>query len=152
VSDNWTILIPEQPDHVPSVENQKRAEALLGELCPDADEICVEVTEQIRFEDCGQNFGKIACPNCGQGIKMDWWSDRMSDDLSEDRSFKLQLFKVPCCGTERRLHDLNYEWPMGFAKFAVKARNANIGKVSADYLTALESAVGCPLRVIYCRI
>jgi hypothetical protein len=152
VSDSWTILIPEQPDHVPSVENQKRAEAILGELCPDAAEIRIEVTDQIRFEDCGQNFGKIACPNCGAEIAMAWWSDRMSDDLTEDRSFKLQLFKLPCRGAERRLHDFKYEWPMGFAKFTLKARDANIGLLPTDYLASLECAAGCPLRVIYCRV
>jgi hypothetical protein len=121
-------------------------------VCPEAAEICVEITDQVRFEHCGQNFGKIYCPNCGQEIEQAWWSDRMSDDLAEDHSFTLRPFKMPCCGVERRLHDLKYEWPMGFAKFTVKARDANIGLVPADYLAALESAAGCALRVIYCRI
>jgi hypothetical protein len=152
VSDNWTIFIPEQPDHVPSVENQKRAEGMLGELCPGAAEICVEVADQIRFEHCGQNFGTITCPNCGQKIEMAWWNERMSDDFSEDRSFKLQSFKLPCCGVLRRLHDLKYEWSMGFAKFAVKVRNANIGLVPSEFLSAMEAAAGCPLRVIYCGV
>jgi len=82
---------------------------------------------------------------------MDWWSDSMSDDFSADRSFKLQTFGLPCCGAARRLHDLKYEWPMGFARFAVKVRDG-IGRVPSDYLAAMEAAAGCRLRVIYCKI
>jgi hypothetical protein len=76
----------------------------------------------------------------------------MSEDFADDRSFGLQSFELPCCGVERRLHDLAYEWPMGFAKFAVKARNANVGLVPSQFLSIMETAAGCPLRVIYCRI
>lgn len=152
MSDDWIILIPEKAGHVPPQEARDGALAKLREIAPTSDEVSVELTEKIRFEHCGANFQKILCPDCGKEIQMDWWQKRMDEDFGEAESFQLGNFKLPCCGAQRTLHELCYEWPQGFAKFSLEAMNPNIGKLPTHALADLESAAGCSLRVIYVHL
>ena len=152
MSDNWIILIPEKPEQVPSEDKQRQAQAKLRELTPKADDVIIEVSDSLRFQDCGQNFGTIKCPDCGTELELDWWQERMGEDFGADDSFQLNPIKLPCCGVVRTLHELWYEWPMGFTKFSLITKNPNIGELPKDSVAAIEAILGCPLRVIYSHI
>ena len=149
MSDNWIILIPENAGYVPPEPKQKLATAKLRELPPKADEVNVEVTEKIRFEDCGGNFESIACPDCGETIEMEWWQERMGEDFGEDGDFKLKPMKLPCCGKDRTLHELRYNFTQGFTRFSLVTMNPNIGEMPKEGIAVFEKILGCPLRVIY---
>jgi len=152
MSDDWIILIPEKAGHVPPEEARNSALKQFRKIAPDSDEINIELTEKVRFENCGANFEKVLCPDCGKEIELDWWQERMEEDFGEEESFQLGTFKLPCCGVMRTLHELRYEWPQGFTRFSLEAMNPNIGKLSAEARAGLEAASGCPLRVIYVHI
>ena len=150
MSDQFLILIPEQAGHVPPSANRESGLECFRKFTSGADEIKTELSDEIRFIDCGENFEKISCPVCEKDIQEDWWQEQMSGDFNS--GFHLRPIKLPCCGVERNLHDLSYVWPMGFGRFSMKAMNPKIGKLPDKDLKSIESVMGCPLRVIYQHI
>jgi hypothetical protein len=150
MSDNWIALIPEDPRFVPDVAKQRRARDRFAEIAPEAEEIEIKVSEKVEFFDCGSNFEHIRCRSCGTEIPVAWWQDQMDEDY--DDGFKLAAYATPCCGKKSTLHELVYEWPQGFGRFALDALNPNIGKLDDKYKRELEEILGTKLRVIYQHI
>jgi hypothetical protein len=150
MSDNWITLIPEDPRFVPEEERRVRARDRFAEIASEADEINIKVSEKVLFYDCGQNFERVCCPACGCEIQATWWQDRMDEDNAD--GFKLAKYFVPCCETGCTLHDLVYEWPQGFGRFALDAMNPNIGKLEDRHKQEFEEILGTKLRVIYQHI
>lgn len=147
MSDNWITLIPEDPRFVPEAERVERARARFAEIAPDADEIEVEVSDEVRFIDCGGNFECVRCPACRAEIPTEWWGDRMDEEFTG--GCKLRDFATPCCGAQRSLNDLVYEWPQGFARFALSAMNPRIGRLDGRHVEEFEDILGTELRAIY---
>jgi hypothetical protein len=81
---------------------------------------------------------------------MAWWKERMDEDY--DDGFKLATYAMPCCAARCTLHELVYEWPQGFGRFALQAMNPNIGKLDDRYKREFEEILGTELRVIYQHI
>ena len=153
MSDNWIVLIPEDPRFVPSPESQELARQRFLEIAPEADEIRVQVEKNIAFFDCGGNFERILCPSCRAEISVEWWQGRMNQDYDKDNGFKLAEYATPCCGVAGTLHELVYEWPQGFGRFAVDAMNPRLlGLLDDKYKREFEAILGTPLRVIYQHI
>jgi hypothetical protein len=150
MSDNWIALIPEDPHLIPDAEKQSRARERFAEIAPDADEIAIKVCKKIEFFDCGANFERVLCPRCRSEIPVAWWQERMADDYGN--GFMLARYEMPCCNTLHTLHELVYEWPQGFGRFALDAMNPNIGKLEDRYKEEFEKILGTKLRVIYQHI
>jgi len=79
-----------------------------------------------------------------------WWQSRMDEDYGD--GFKLASYSTPCCGARCTLHELVYEWPQGFGRFALDAMNPNIGALEDRYKAEFEEILGTKLRVIYQHI
>jgi hypothetical protein len=150
MSDNWIALIPEDPRFVPHPAKQRRARDRFIEIAPDADKIEVKVSEKVEFFDCGANLERICCPSCRLEIATEWWQDRMDEDY--ESGFNLARYAVPCCGAKVTLHELDYEWPQGFGRFALDAMNPKIGKLEDKLKHEFENILGTKLRVIYQHI
>ena len=146
MSDNWIIVIPEEPDFVPDSAAQEEAIALFRTIAPRADEIVSQVTDKIRFIDCGANLRGIICPVCGADIAIDWWQDRMDEEYEAD--YPLRPVELPCCRTMRPLGDLKFDWPQGFARFSIEAMNPDIGDLEPDQVMAFERLLGCKVRKV----
>ena len=71
------------------------------------------------------------------------------DDDYVDGGFALCPYRTPCCGAEHSLDQLTYEWPQGFARFAIDAMNPNIGTLSDQHKAEFEDILGTRLRIIY---
>lgn len=149
MSDHYTILIPTDPQVAPTKDKQLAAESVFRQLAPEADGIVSRLTDTVQFIGAGSNFESIGCTECKAPISQDWWGKRMDDDFDRKSGFKLALYTLPCCGARKALHQLDYQWPQGFARYALEAMNANIGEVSASQKAALEAALGTELMVIY---
>jgi hypothetical protein len=147
MSDNWIAIVPEDPRFVPHAAKQRRARDRFAEIAPEADKIQIKVSEKVEFFDCGANFESICCPSCRAEISVEWWQDRMDEDYGD--GFKLAKYVAPCCGAKVTLHELDYEWPQGFGRFALDAMNPNIGKLDDKYKLEFEEILGTKLRVIY---
>lgn len=151
MSENWIILIPESPDHIPDVELRKHAAELLRAIAPAAKEIKIVCNDTVQFFDCGENFGSIACPACGADLPLEWWQNTMSHDYS-DAGFRLDQYTLPCCDKSSTLHDLRYECPQGFGRFALEAMNPGLDMLDQKHRQELEKILKVPLRVIYQHI
>lgn len=148
MSDNWITLIPKDPQHVPDSVRRVRARNRFAEIAPDSDQIEIKVSDQIAFFDCGSNFERVCCSSCGAEVLSEWWQERMDRDYS-DGGFQLIQFAMPCCHAKLTLDDLSYEWPQGFARFALDAMNPSIGKLNEEYKIEFEEILATRLRVIY---
>jgi hypothetical protein len=148
MSDHTTIIIPGEPRYVPEEAAVAAAVRRLRELIPEADDIHHETAEHVVFRDCGGNFELIRCPACRQEIDVGRWQDWMDRDYSESGGFSLQPISVPCCNRSLTLDELAYEWPQGFSRFALLARNPG-KQLSPAARAELETVLGCKLRVIH---
>jgi hypothetical protein len=147
MSDDYMKLVPTDVSYVPSAKAQRKAVELLRAFAPDADEVSAETAEQVEFIDCGSNWSGVRCPHCGVTLEDEWWSDAV--DASSATGFANLAVDLPCCGRPGALSDLDYIWPVGFARFTLQARNANLGgQLPAEKASQLESVLGCRLRVI----
>ena len=134
MSDNWIIVVAEEAAFVPSAEARCKALELFRNIAPRAEEVKEEATQEVRFIDCGANLERIICPRCGAEIDVDWWQDVMSDEA--DAGFPLRRMKVPCCGSNRSLTELRYDWPQAFARYSVEAMNPQIGDLTDEQMRA----------------
>lgn len=150
MSENWIALVPEDPHFIPDPARQSLARARFAEMAPEADDIEIIVSETVRFFDCGGNFDTIVCPACGEEIPLAWWQERMDDDFED--GFKLDRYGTPCCHSARTLRELLYDWPQTFGRFALDARNPNIGTLDAEQQRELEEILGTKLIVVYQHI
>src|SRR4029079_15834676 len=108
--------------------------------------------EAIEFLDCGGNFERILCPGCGVEIPLPWWHEKLDLDSDTGSAFVLTRHSTPCCGSSHTLHELVYDWPCGFGRFAFEVMNAGIGKLDDKYKKEFEDILGCQLRIIYRHI
>jgi hypothetical protein len=150
MSDNFLVLIPVQPEYVPTLESQSTATELLRSLTVPDTSISTRTTPDIQFVDAGSNFEGVSCPMCHHPIDLDWWS------LAMDNAAALQFASLetitPCCRAKVSLNDLVYDWPQGFSRFEIRAMNPGISVLGSDSLHQLEVILGCPLRVIWCHL
>jgi len=151
MSDDYVHIIPEEPGTVPDADKREAAVTYFRSIAPRPDKISTWRKEALEFIDCGANFGRITCPGCGRVFEVGLWNDWMNSDVS-DAGFTLTRRAMPCCGAEKTLHDLVYEWPQGFAHSGVRAMNPNIGKLSDEQRGRFESILGCRVRVVYQHI
>ena len=61
-------IIPEDPDHVPSLSAQIRARTTLAKLVPNAGRVHSEVHNDPAFIDQGENFEEVRCGSCGKPL------------------------------------------------------------------------------------
>jgi hypothetical protein len=151
VSDNITTLIPQDPRFVPTKKARDAAVRMLRALAPRADEITSGVDDEVSFRDCGGNFESVACPRCRKKIELETWQGWMFEDGPDDGGFRLGPLTTPCCKTEVTLNDLVYDWPQGFSRYYLSARNAG-ARFPVAVTRKLEDLLGCKLRVIRQRL
>lgn len=144
MSDNWINVIPSDPHFVPTLEARRRAVDYMRKIAGKADDITGELTEDVRFIDCGENLERIGCRKCRGEISCDWWREHMEHQF--EHGYTLEPVQLPCCGALVSLADLNYDWPQGYARFSVEAMNPEIADLTSQQLQQFESILGC--RVI----
>jgi len=146
MSDYWIILIPAQADFIPTTEARRDALRLFRALAPRAAEVKEELTEDVRFIDCGSNFEHVRCPDCDEELKMAWWQEKMDEEAKG--GFPLRSFDLPCCDGRSSLERLKYDWPQGFARFSIEAEDPIIADLTVEQLQAFEAILGCRVRRI----
>jgi hypothetical protein len=151
MSDDFLIVVPRDPTHVPSIESQRRLIDALRRIAPNADGVTSEAVEHIRFFDAGENFERISCPSCHSELGMSWWQDRMGEDFG-GQGFRLERYLLPCCGARLTLNELAYDWPQAFGRFSAEARNPNMGELGSGQRASLEQALGVAITVVRCHL
>lgn len=149
MSMNILRLIPTDPRFAPEPSRRRAALELLAGMVrnrrPDA--LSDEVRDEVGLVDSGVNTRRISCPECEAELTDWWWSEAIDAAYrTECRELDVTL---PCCGTRRSLNDLNYDWPMGFARYVLAAEDPEVRGLDAGQIQALEDALGCKLRIIW---
>ncbi len=146
VSDTYLRIIPTEPGYVPSVLARERAMGMLRRAMPLADDITAQVTEHVRFVDCGTNFETVRCAHCGADLG-EWWSEAM--ELAQAQHFEDLRITTPCCNTRTDLNQLVYSWPAGFARYTLEALNSGIDSLPGELIKRIEDALRSPIRIIW---
>jgi hypothetical protein len=145
MSDNWIILIPTRPDHVPAPHAQEEARALLAELLPQA-EVTASVSPEIEFVHPFGNWSGVRCPLCHADLE-DWCIEAIT--MASETAFANLTVITPCCGGTTNLNDLDYIWPAGFSRFCLEAHHPNVEDLDVQTVKRLESILDCQLRRIW---
>lgn len=151
MSEDFLIVVPRDPRHLPDAKSQGHLVNALRRLMPNGYEVSVQGTEEVVFFDAGQNFERITCPVCHAAIELSWWQDRMDED-SRGQGFQLEKYVLPCCGARSSLNALTYDWPQAFGRFCAEVRNPNIGELGSEQRATIEQALGVPIVVVRRRV
>ena len=147
IGDHVLYLIPDISSQVPDVARFPIIVELLGRLAPTAESASISVTETVRFFDAGENLESIRCPACEEDVDFGWWGESMG--MAYEADFEDLSVTTPCCSTSTTLHDLEYDWQQGFARWAAELRNPDRGRLGANERAELDAAAGVPLREIW---
>ncbi len=149
LSDDLLRLIPCDPQYVPALSSQEQAEQFLRSYLESSDEVRTRITEQVEFIDPGANLQRVSCPACGAILPIEQW--QMAMDSAFRTHFPDLVVVMPCCGTQQSLNDLCYDWPAGFARFVLEARNPGGGLDEAQ-IEELQQILRCRLRKIWVHL
>lgn len=147
MSANFFYFISSDPFFTATSPALYTAAEQLANFLPGAEEITVGDFGQTRFFNPGVNLLAVRCPNCGADLlASDDWPDLM--DVAFDSYYLMMEVQVPCCGETHSLNDLEYDWPAGFAHWAITVKNPGVAEVLEAQLESLRNTLGCELRVV----
>ncbi len=72
-------------------------------------------------------------------------------DAASSSDFENLITEVPCCRATVSLNDLDYEWPMGFARFVIEICNP-CRELTVDEMHYIEELIGCKIKYIQAHI
>lgn len=151
MSDDWIRVIPTSPSWQPEREAAKSAVDYVSGLFAGpgnaVDDVEDEFHGRIALIDSGVNTASFTCPACSTVTGIEWVLD-LVDERSEDLS-DLDVH-LPCCGAHASLNDLDYDWPMGFARFEIGVLNARRARYELDEseLREVGRLLGHPVRQV----
>ncbi len=150
MSQNTLYVIPTEPNWMPDELAAARGAALFRDLAPRAQTVESETYDTVTFVDCGGNYEGTFCPSCAADVPVPWWQAAMDVAFaSEGRDLEITM---PCCATATTLNNLDYHWPMGFAHWALVAREPDRFGLEPSELLLLEAAIGHALKEIWRHI
>jgi hypothetical protein len=149
MSDNILRIVPRDPSFRPSADAEKNVASVLRAMIPSHDSLRVKRHDGITFVDCGENFERAICPQCGDDL-----TGRLSTlmDVGYRTRFQDRQVVVPCCAAKVDLNDLRYEWPMAFASWSIEVLNPDpLTFISRPDQVLIEAALRSPVRQILAR-
>jgi hypothetical protein len=149
MSDMFLRIIPADPKWIPLKENQERAAEHLRNLIDRNLKIDHRVFEAVTFIDCGDGLERITCPvsACHSSLPFDWWQEEL--DSAAETQFEDLGITVPCCKFPTSLNELEYDPPVGFARFCLEVLNPGIKKLEFEVRNLLARDLERPVRVIF---
>lgn len=146
MSEHFLVVIPADPKaELPATADIVRA--ALGAIAG-TDETRVKDYGKLQFIDCGENFRQVSCPHCKSEISIEAWRGWMDEDWHGEEGFHLHRHATLCCGKDVTVNSLDYDFPQGFARWMISARNTNRGPLTDAELKRLTDIAGIGLRAI----
>jgi hypothetical protein len=127
--DNALIVVPEDMYFRPTDGLSNAALEVFIQLFPGAEEYQAEMSEQIHFFSPEDFASSVACPVCGvntqlgessESVGRKWFYD--IDRRCSDQSVENIETVLPACGHSVPVIGLHFDWPAGYAKYALSAR------------------------------
>ncbi|MBK6963188.1 MAG: hypothetical protein IPH20_04420 [Bacteroidales bacterium] len=142
-------IIPQKPD----LELHRDISVLLIDYLskefPDK-EINIQLDSAISFVDCGQDFERVVCPDCGKEISMDFWQESM-DKASKANFLDLSVTTI-CCYTPTDLNSLKYIADCGFAKSMIVVYDPDSKINKSKLLLELKRISGIDFKIMFAHI
>ncbi len=148
MSDNIMYLLAADPLAMPSVERREWTELLVRNLCPGAHEIVVHADDLPELYLAMTNLEATYCPHCAANLD-EWWPQAVDTWWKGGRRDLGAV--VPCCREPTSLNELDYDWPQGFARFAIEILNPS-HDLEPGELDTISRAAGMLLRVVWAHI
>jgi hypothetical protein len=151
VSDDYIRLIPTQVTWEPTESAAESAMSYVAGLFSgvngSADEVTTKFYADVALIDSGVNTSTAKCRSCGNSVDLEWVFE-VVDERVADLSH-LDVI-VPCCEAMTSLNDLEYDWPMGFARFEIAVLNGSreVHELQAHELERVGSLLGHPVRQV----
>jgi len=145
MSDTYLKLISIDPHFVPDQIKEGKALEFLNKSFRTCETEFVN-TDDVEFVDQGANFESVKCNYCEGDIDIEIWQNAMDEAYST--GFEDLSFLTPCCQKSTSLNDLIYEWPAGFAKFAMLITNPPVD-INDEAVNELETILGTKIRKIW---
>lgn len=147
MSESYCVIIPADPNaSLPeTAEELRKALALVV----GSERSRVKDYGKTQFIDAGGNWDGVACPSCGYMLTTPEWQAMMDRAWHNDAGFKLVEEKTACCQASTTVAELDYKWPIGFARWFVSAYDTTHGPLTEAETHALSKIAGLPLRAIY---
>lgn len=151
VSDNWIRLIPTAPTWKPESTAAEAALAYVSGLFAgpgdSTDEVSAEYHDRVSMIDSGVNTASFTCAACSVVTDVDWVFEVVDERSADPSDLNVVL---PCCGAPASLNDLNYDWPMGFARFEICVLNGTRAQCELDEseLRQVGELLGHPVRQV----
>lgn len=144
MSDSFTVIIPTVPEFVPSEDDARRAALFISEHYRSDQPIEPRVSAEIAFQDNGENLSAISCPRCGISVEKQWpaWMEAAAASGFADRRVR-----TDCCAFDTELNALDYQWPVGFSRFAIELMNPG-GSITDQHMREIAILLKCPVRQI----
>lgn len=147
MSERYCVVIPADPNDPMPDTAEARRETLA--LIVGTDQSRVKDYGKVQFIDAGGNWDGVACPKCGYTLTTPEWHKMMDRAWDDEKGFELVTDQTPCCGASTTVADLDYKWPIGFARWFVSAYDKTHGPLTEAETRQLSNVAGMPLRAIY---
>ncbi len=142
-------IIPENEKYLPSKTEIEAIYNIMGSENFKNMNISYDMSNEIRFYDCGENFEKILCPICSSELDIDWWQEKM-DKASENNFVGLEII-TPCCHMNSSLNKLDYCYTQGFSKFAIRIGDYDFNHIDNIPVADLQSISREKWKIILAR-
>ena len=142
MSDDYVRLIPTDPVWQPAQAPAAAATAYVVELFAgpngSVDQVEHEFHDAVTVIDSGVNTSRATCPTCGGDVPLGWVFG-VVDSRHQVSNLEDLIVQVPCCGALVSLNELEYDWPMGFARFEISILNGYRPIVGLSDVVELEA-------------
>jgi hypothetical protein len=149
MSDHFLRFVPVDSEFIPTERAVAAAMGDLKAMLANAEAIVPVQSAEVQFVDAGSNWEGVHCSNCGADAEP-WWGDAMSE--ASENEFSALLVSARCCGKTVSLNDLNYGWPVAFAKFFLEVQDPGATGLSPQQLASIGERLGCEVREIAVHI
>ena len=144
-------IIPRKPDHIIGKTAAENVIGLLKTFTENTsgyyDEIKYEEYDNTEFIDCGSDLETIKCPVCGELLDEDKWSE--SVNAAYETGFSSLETVMPCCGGRCSLNELDYYFPVGFAKCCISILNCTFrDKLNDETIRKISEIIGEDIKLI----
>lgn len=146
-------IVPEEIGFIPSTIDENRINHIIKELLPKSEEVEIDMYDEIRFIDQGENFEFFICPSCKKEFNIfnpnleDWgldWAEKMESVNILSESIRMQ-----CCNSVVNITEIQYHWPAYFAAFEICIHYPNISRnLTQAELSRIENELQCKMRQV----
>ena len=153
------IVVPRDPHFLPSPSAVLATQALMADFFPDrGDEVRQDTSATPKLITTRSAFDSVKCPRCSETVERfdleedddgaTWW-DRFEEQVGFSLDPMTEVIEMPCCQAEVKAGEIDLGGGAAFSRFTLSLHDpGNDPSISSEQRSALERALGCPVRTM----